>query len=142
MFGSLGRKNLCPKGLPHPRVNLIPLHTVFTSLTRSRKADTTDRGSYFIPQKTTTSEFVYPKKSLLFLTYPKKSLRLCFRNPKKSLRFILRDPKKSLRTPPPPPPPPSLKYVSGAPGYVPVWCFGYFEVELLIYRHPASSLYI
>ena len=33
-----------------------------------------DRGSYFIPQKIPTSEFVYPKKSLLFLTYPKKSL--------------------------------------------------------------------
>ena len=31
-----------------------------------------DRGQYFIPQKITTSEFVYPKKSLLFLTYPKK----------------------------------------------------------------------
>ena len=33
-----------------------------------------DRGSYFIPQKIPTSEFVYPKKSLLFLAYPKKSL--------------------------------------------------------------------
>ena len=33
-----------------------------------------DRGSYFIPKKITTSEFVYPKKSLLFLAYPKKSL--------------------------------------------------------------------
>ena len=31
-----------------------------------------DRGSYFIPQKITTLEFVYPKKSLLFLAYPKK----------------------------------------------------------------------
>ena len=31
-----------------------------------------DRGSYFIPKKITTSEFVCPKKSLLFLTYPKK----------------------------------------------------------------------
>ena len=33
-----------------------------------------DRGSYFIPQKIPTSEFVYPKKSLLILAYPKKSL--------------------------------------------------------------------
>ena len=33
-----------------------------------------DRGSYFIPQKIPTSEFVYPKKSLLFLAYPKKFL--------------------------------------------------------------------
>ena len=33
-----------------------------------------DRGSYFIPKKIPTSEFVYPKKSLLFLAYPKKSL--------------------------------------------------------------------
>ena len=37
-----------------------------------------DRGSYFIPQKITTSEFVYPKKSLLFLAYPKKSLKPFF----------------------------------------------------------------
>ena len=33
-----------------------------------------NRGSYFIPKKIPTSEFVYPKKSLLFLAYPKKSL--------------------------------------------------------------------
>ena len=33
-----------------------------------------DRGSYFISKKIPTSEFVYPKKSLLFLAYPKKSL--------------------------------------------------------------------
>ena len=33
-----------------------------------------DRGSYLIPKKIPTSEFVYPKKSLLFLAYPKKSL--------------------------------------------------------------------
>ena len=32
-----------------------------------------NRGSYFIPKKITTSEFVYPKKSLLFLAYPKKN---------------------------------------------------------------------
>ena len=35
-----------------------------------------DRGLYLIPQKIPTSEFVYPKKSLLFLAYPKKSLRV------------------------------------------------------------------
>ena len=35
-----------------------------------------DRSSYFLPKKITTSEFVYPKKSLLFLAYPKKSRRL------------------------------------------------------------------
>ena len=33
-----------------------------------------DRGSYFIPKKIPTSEFVYAQKSLLFLAYPKKSL--------------------------------------------------------------------
>ena len=33
-----------------------------------------NRGSYFIPQKIPTSEFVYPKKSLLFLAYPQKFL--------------------------------------------------------------------
>ena len=32
-----------------------------------------NRGSYFIPQKIPNSEFVYPKKPLLFLAYPKKS---------------------------------------------------------------------
>ena len=35
-----------------------------------------DRGSYFIPKKIPTSEFVYPKESLLFLAYPKKSLSI------------------------------------------------------------------
>ena len=33
-----------------------------------------DRGSHFIPKKIPTSEFVYPKKSLLLLAYPKKTL--------------------------------------------------------------------
>ena len=33
-----------------------------------------DRGSYFIAKKIPTSEFVYPKKPLLFLAYLKKSL--------------------------------------------------------------------
>ena len=36
-----------------------------------------NRGSYFIPKKIPTSEFVYPKKSLLFLAYPKK-IPQCF----------------------------------------------------------------
>ena len=42
-----------------------------------------DRGSYFISKKITTSEFVYPKKSLLFLVYPKKSL-----SPFLDIRFL------------------------------------------------------
>ena len=33
-----------------------------------------DGGSHFIPKNIPTSEFVYPKKSLLFLAHPKKSL--------------------------------------------------------------------
>ena len=36
-----------------------------------------DRGSYFIPKKIPTSEFVYPKKSLLFFSIPKK-IPQCF----------------------------------------------------------------
>ena len=75
-----------------------------------------DKGSYFIPQKITTSEFVYPKKSLLTLAYPKKSLSpffatqknpsvffsqprkipVSFIDPKKSLLAKISDPKKSL----------------------------------------------
>ena len=94
-----------------------------------------DRGSYFTLKKITTSEFVYPKKSLLFLAHPKKSLSPVFatqRNPsgffsrpkkipasfidpKKSLWAKISDPKKSLGLSPPPP---SLKYVSGAPGVI------------------------
>ena len=46
----------------------------------------------FYTQKITTSEFVYPKKSLLFLAYPKKSLSPFFITPKTSCFF--RDPKK------------------------------------------------
>ena len=83
-----------------------------------------DRGSYFIPKKSTTSEFVYPKKSLLFLVHQKKSLSPFFATPKISSVFLSRpkkisasfiDPKNhfwpKFQTPPP-----SLKYVSGAPG--------------------------
>ena len=54
------------------------------------------KGSYFIPKKITTSDFVYPKKSLLFLAYPKKSLRSFFATQKNSC-FFFRDPRKSRR---------------------------------------------
>ena len=53
-----------------------------------------NRHSYFIPKKITTSEFVYPKKSLLFLTYPKKSLHFFSRPKKIPASFI--DPKNHL----------------------------------------------
>ena len=62
------------------------------------------------PKKITTSEFVYPKKSLLFLAYPKKSLSPFFVTQKISASLI--DPKnhfwpkfqtqKITLTPPPP----------------------------------------
>ena len=84
----------------------------------------------------TTSEFVYPKKSLLFLAYPKKKIpskspffatqknpsgfflrpkkiSTSFIDPKKLLWAKISNPKKSLGAPPSPL---SLKYVSGAPG--------------------------
>ena len=77
-----------------------------------------DRGSYFIPKKITTSEFVYPKKSLHFSAYPKNPLVL-FLQPKKNLFFFatLKNPgvfhqknhfcqnfrpRKITQTPPPP----------------------------------------
>ena len=89
-----------------------------------------DRGSYIIPKKITTSEFVYPKKSLLYLAYPKKSLIPFFATQKNPSVFFFATqknpgifhrpkkitfgqhfrPKKITRNPP------SLKYVSGAPG--------------------------
>ena len=99
----------------------------------------TNRGSYFLPKKITTSEFVYPKKSLLFLTYPKKSLSSFFATQKNPSVFFATQknpgvfhrpkkitfgqnqnfrPKNITRTPPPLPP--SLKYVSGAPGIQPL----------------------
>ena len=57
-----------------------------------------DRGSYLIPEKITTSEFVYPKKSLLFIAYPKNSLSPFFaRPPKNPSVFFFRDPKKFRR---------------------------------------------
>ena len=69
-----------------------------------------NRHSYFIPKKITTSEFVYPKKSLLFLTYPKKSLHFffttqknpsVFHRPKKITFGQNFRPKKITQTPPP-----------------------------------------
>ena len=91
-----------------------------------------DRGSYFIPKKITTSVFSYPKKSLPFLAYPKKSLSSFFATPKKSLCFFSR-PKKipapfidrknhlwpNFQTKKITRNPPSLKYVSGVPGFPP-----------------------
>ena len=50
----------------------------------------------FYTQRITTSEFVYPKKSLLFIAYPKKSLIPFFATPQNPSVF-LRDPKKSRR---------------------------------------------
>ena len=46
-----------------------------------------DRGSYFIPQKITTSEFVYQKKSLLFYHTQKNPL-VPFLQPKKIPLFV------------------------------------------------------
>ena len=54
-----------------------------------------DRGSYFVPKKITTSAFVYPKKSLLFSAYPKNLLSPFFTTQKISLFFFFCDPKKS-----------------------------------------------
>ena len=88
-----------------------------------------EKGSYFIPKKITTSEFVYPKKSLHFLAYQKKSLSSFFATQKNpSVAFFVTQknpgifhrpkkitfgqnfrPKKITWTLP------SLKYVSGAP---------------------------
>ena len=91
-------------------------------------------GSNFIPKKITTSEFVYPKKSLLFFSIPQKNPLVLFLEPKK-IPVFFRNPKnpsvfhrpkkitfgqnfrtqKITRTPPPPSLP-SLKYMSAALG--------------------------
>ena len=58
-----------------------------------------NRGSYFIPKKITTSEFVYPKKSLTVVPFsqPKKIPLFSSHDPKKSQHLsFLSDPKKSL----------------------------------------------
>ena len=47
-----------------------------------------------LPKKITTSEFVYPKKSLLYLAYPKNSLSPFFATPQKSLCCFFSRPKK------------------------------------------------
>ena len=107
-----------------------PLTTYFNDEEGGGGGRESDRGSYFIPIKITTSEFVYPKKSLLFLVYPKKSLSPCFASQKNPSVFFFATqknsgvfyrpkkitfgqnfrPKKTTQTPP------SLEYVSGAPG--------------------------
>ena len=48
-----------------------------------------NRGSYFIPKKITTSEFVYPKKSLPFIAFPKKTLVLFSQHKKIPLFFFV-----------------------------------------------------
>ena len=53
------------------------------------------RGSYFIPKKITTSDFVYPKKSLLFLAHPKNPLVL-FSQPQKFPLFFYFATQKNL----------------------------------------------
>ena len=106
-----------------------------------------NRGSHFISKRITTSEFVYPKESLLFLKYQKKSLSPYFATPKNSFFFFFCNQKKSRRlsktqkitfgqnfrlkkiTQTPPSSPPSLKYVSGAPG---VWCI------YILFKEPSS----
>ena len=69
---------------------------------------------FYTQKKITTSEFVYPKKSLLFLSYPKKSQRLLWTQ--KNHFWPKCQTQKNHFGPTPPPPPPSLKYVSGSPG--------------------------
>ena len=61
-------------------------------LTNFNDGGGSDRGSYFMPKKITTSVFVYPKKSLPFLAYPKKSLSSFFAT-QKNLSVFFRDPK-------------------------------------------------
>ena len=96
-------------------------------------------------KKITTSEFVYPKKSLHSLAYPKKSLSLffatqkiplffprlknipaCFMDPNKSHWAKISDPKNHLD-------PPSLKYVSGAPGIICLDSIHYLEGKSIYY---------
>ena len=93
-----------------------------------------DKGSYFTHKNITTSEFVYPKKSLPFLAYPKKSLYFfptqkflaSFIDPKKITFGQKFRPKKITRTPP------SLKYVSGTPGSLRAM-FGIYNVAFFNY---------
>ena len=80
---------------PHHRssvVNAQGPHSQTLMTGGGGRGEESDRVSYFIPKNITTSEFVYPKKSLLFLAYPKKSLSPFFATPKNS-SFLWR-PKK------------------------------------------------
>ena len=110
-----------------------------------------DKSSYFIPKKITTSEFVYPKKSLHFLAYPKKSLSFffaiqknpsvvffatqknpgVFHRPKKITFGQNFRPKKITWTPP------SLKYVSGALGRTLAFYYG-----IIIKLHLITILFL
>ena len=95
------------------------------------------QGSYFIPKKVTTSQFVYPQTSLLFLAItPKNPLVLFLATQKipqsvfffttqknsstfhrtKKITFGHNFRLKKITWTLPPHLPPSLKYVSGAPG--------------------------
>ena len=88
----------------------------------------------------TEVHILYPKKSLLFLAYPKRSLSPFFATLKNPSGFFFRDPKKSRRlsftpknhfwpkfqtqkylsnSPPPPPPPPVIK----------IWEWGPWDVN-------------
>ena len=79
-----------------------------------------DRGSYFIPKKITTSKFVYPKKSFSLFFTTQKNPSVIFRDLKKSRR-LSQTPKNNFwpkfQTQKITRIPLSLKYVSGAPGH-------------------------
>ena len=120
MERSTARAYIYPQG-PHSQI----LMTVWGG----GRGEGSDRGSYFIPQKITTLEFVYPKKSLLFFSIPKKNPLVLFSQPKKIPLYFFETqkypdvlhrpkkitfgqnfrPKKITQTLP------SLQYVSGAP---------------------------
>ena len=89
----------------HLPINGVCPGALFTKFNDGERGEGgSDRGSYFIPKKITTSEFVYPKKSLFFSIPPKfpyvlfskpKKIPLCFSRPKKVPASFI-DPKKSL----------------------------------------------
>ena len=81
------RLNFCSKQKQSPGAPL-------TNFNDGGRGGGSDRGSYFIPKKITTSEFVYPKKSQLLLAYPKKSHSPFFAAPKNPWVFFSR-PKKN-----------------------------------------------
>ena len=109
-----------------------------------------DRGSYFIPKKIATSEFAYPKKSLIFLAYPKKSLSpfsatqktpLFFLRPKKIPASFI-DPKNHFgqkfqtrkNHSEPPPPPPVIKICKWGPWEWPLCFYSFDYVCIYIYK--------